>query len=223
MSKYINIHTHQHNANPESNIQLMNVMLHEPKSYPNELISLGWHPWFIKNHSLDEIEQELATKFLEKNVIAIGECGLDRAIESDFALQIQAFKIHLHFSKKNQKPLIIHCVKAYSDLLSVLKSEKYTGNLIIHDFKGNQHQVKELQKFNTWFSFGKSLFVQNSKQVEIIKSMPLSSIFLETDESKYPIEKIYLRAAEILSIEVNDLKLKLEENFKVVFGNELVR
>lgn len=184
--------------------------------------SVGLHPWYVNEMNLKNLKFE---SFKDKrNFFAVGECGLDRHRKHNFTLQKEAFVVQLKFASENNLPLIVHCVRAYSDLLMILKSEKFKGILICHDFRGNIHEYNKLSAYNCWFSFGKSLFNASDKLLDVFRNIPLTSIFLETDDSEIPIEKIYLRAAELRSLEPDLLKQRLEMNFYAVFGyGKLVR
>jgi TatD DNase family protein len=219
MSPFIDIHTHQTIYPSDNLIAIQNRLLHENNITTGKQISVGWHPWNLNDYSPEEMKTILYLESLQKNVIAIGECGLDRSCKTDFRLQLKIFREHIVVANKSSKPLIIHCVRAYSDLLEILKNENYHGNMILHDYRGNLQQTKELQTFNCWFSFGKSIINPIDKLRSVFQSIPLSRIFLETDNTNHSIEEIYQQASKIRSIDIEEFKQKIEENFHYCFGN----
>lgn len=221
MPKFIDIHTHStHQQNDETFI-IKNIILPDQHVVSNQFCTVGWHPWFIGQYSLTEIEKRIEQETILPKIIAIGECGIDRAIEVPIEIQRKVFEIHLHQAKKLKKPLIIHAVRAYSDILEILKKHQFELPVIFHDYYGNEQQTNQLLKFNSYFSFGQSI-LKPSFKIEKLKSIPLNNLFFETDESKISIQKIYLRAAELLDIPVIELKDRIVNNFKEVFGNGLV-
>ena len=78
--------------------------------------------------------------------IAIGECGVDRAIETSIELQQTIFEQQIELAEQVQKPLIIHCVKAFDILLFLKKKYKITVPIIVHGYKNKPEQLKQLDK-----------------------------------------------------------------------------
>lgn len=222
MTKYIDVHTHK--SNKDSTVfAIKNTLLHKQIIQNNGYFSAGWHPWYLKDYSLPSITQSLETVQQYSHVIAIGECGLDRAITNNMDHQIDVFNQHIIKAKELEKPLIIHCVKAYSDMLQILKACQPTVPLIFHDFRGNQHIIDQLERFNSFFSFGQSLFSDNPKLIKTFQAIPTSKLFLETDESVHSIQKIYLRASILKGISEEELIAIIKNNFSEVFGDGLVK
>lgn len=217
--KFVDTHTH-HLTESKEIILIKNY-------YPKDAIasdtffSIGIHPWYI---DLNTIETEF--KLLEKhiknaNCIAIGECGLDRAIKFEYQHQKDVFIKQLNLAEKYKKPAIIHSVKAYQDVINIIKSEKITIPIIFHGFSKNQHIHSMCLKIPTfYFSFGKSLLNSITTQKNLLAT-PLNRIFLETDDSHISIEEIYYKAALIKNIAVDSLKKQLFLNFQNVFKVDL--
>ena len=197
-------------------------MLPNQKVPETGVYSAGWHPWFITNYSLSEIEMVVKATAQSPRVIAIGECGLDRAIKTPIELQLKVFNLHLALASEVQKPVIVHAVRSYSDMLQALKKRQFKQALIFHDFRGNAQQMNQLLKFNSYFSFGEAL-LKDPKVMEKMIVVPPNRLFLETDESKLSIEKIYLSAASVLSTSMEELSRQIVDNFRTIFGDGLVK
>jgi TatD DNase family protein len=223
MIPYINIHTHKIDERNKNIIAIKNIELHKPESI-NNLCSAGWHPWYLNNYTHSEIEERLNTYALYDKIIAIGECGIDRHIDTDIEKQKQIFELHIQCALKYNKPLIIHCVKAYSDMLGIF-NRKQIPAAIFHAYNGNLQQSIEFLKYqNVYFSFGQAILnTQNTKIQDTLKNIPSDRLFFETDNSDKTIENIYIRAAEIKNISSNELKKQLTQNFSKVFTYELVK
>ncbi|MFA9389827.1 MAG: TatD family hydrolase [Prolixibacteraceae bacterium] len=219
---FIDIHTHHAQAFNSQQFSITNIILPQQSLPENVNCCIGWHPWYIEHFSASTIEQNLNQLGLLPQVLAIGECGIDRAIKTRIDWQQNVFDLHLVVAKNLNKPLIVHCVRGYSDVLYSLKRMNFQLPVIFHDYRGNIEQSRELLKFNSYFSFGKSI-ISELKVKSIVSEIPLSRIFFETDESSLSIEKIYLSAATVLKCSVEELSKQVLNNFKTIFGDELVK
>lgn len=215
MTDIIDIHTHFVVPNTR---QIVNRFVDD--NIPNEgMFSLGLHPWKIEPTNIANILKEIEEKIeLKKNIVAIGECGIDRAIMIPINIQKQVFKAHISLAEKYKRPLIIHCVKAYSDMLEVLKESKPALPWIFHGYNSNNIIARQLTDRGCYISFGKGLLT-SAKNQQVFKNLPLRNVFLETDESHEKIENIYKKAAELHHICIDNLKEQIYNNFIRVFGN----
>ena len=210
MHPYINIHTH-YTSDSEGVIEVVDRNLDVEA---NNESSYGLHPWGLLDAKNDLILLE--KKIKESNCIAIGECGLDR-VKSDVTLSVQedVFIKQLELAKQVNKPVIIHCVKAFDRLMPIIK--KYGANIsvIIHGFNNNIEILKRVRNDNVKFSFGKALFKEGSNAQKCIKQLYLHEFFLETDnEVSLSIEEVYLKASSLLGIELEVLKEEMYKNYK---------
>lgn len=209
---FIDIHTHKNIS--DTNVSILNT-------YPNStnfdtLFSIGIHPWYIKEENTDTELSFIAQQLQHKNCIALGECGLDKLSETDYKLQLKVFKAQILLSEEYQKPLIIHCVKSFQEVLLLKKDIKPQQPWIIHGFNKNSQVAVSLIKNNCFVSFGKSL-LQNEKLQDAFKEISLENIFLETDDSEIAIETIYKKAAEIKNVTIKEIKKNIHQNFNKIF------
>lgn len=223
MHRHIDIHTHKETSKKQFILEVRSISLHQQRVPQTGIVSVGWHPWFIEKSSKDQIEASLRECVMKKQVIAIGECGIDRVIKYPIEQQISIFELHIKLAMENNKPLIIHSVKAYADVLHSLKKLQFKLPVIFHGYSGNQQQTKELLKLNSYFSFGSNLTHDNKKITDTFSFIPFDRIFLETDESSLSIEKIYLRAAMLRNVSLQELSEQINLNFYTVFGDGLVK
>lgn len=216
--QYIDFHTHQTKQN--RNIQIRNIFAQNLRhSTPEFLFSAGLHPWHIGKVNPGECFIAMESSAMQVNMLAIGECGLDRSISTDFALQEKYFFEQIKIAEEHCKPLIIHCVRAYSDLLRIKKEMKSDIPWIIHGYRANLETTLNLLSRGFYFSVGEKLLKDVAKQ-DILKTIPLERLFLETDDSEIPIQKIYLFAAQILKIDEELLAEAIHNNFKTLFGDD---
>ena len=134
MIDFIDIHTHRLEKD-ENTFSILNISLPCNEIPEKIYISTGWHPWFIDLFDLHQIKNSLEKVAWRRNVLALGECGFDRSIKIPVEKQSDVFRVHLTVAKMVGKPLIIHCVRAYSDLLETLKKEKFNGKICVAQFQ----------------------------------------------------------------------------------------
>jgi TatD DNase family protein len=186
--------------------------------------SLGIHPWELLAPFDEDLYkkrfQQLKQK-LNASVLAVGECGLDRrrGFIAEIETQIKVLEWHMDWAIELKKPIVIHCVKAHSDLLKLLKAKKYKGKVLLHDYAGNVETAQEFLAYDCYFSFGQRLF-KNSKAAEVLRFLPLEKLFLETDDQEeFGIEALYQRAQLLLGIDQESLEKRLEKNLIEFFSN----
>jgi TatD DNase family protein len=214
---FINIHTHHAPVKGERAIQ--NKYTHFESLTVSDFYSVGLHPWHINTDWRTQLT--IVTKFCtQQNVVAIGETGLDKVCKTDWQWQEKVFVAQIQLANQLQKPLIIHCVRAWDEVFSLLKNEKVAVPVIFHGFNKNSHLAKRITDGGYYLSFGKAL--QQTIIQEVLKTIPLNRFFLETDDAGIEIARVYNLAAHALSIEVNALSLQLQQNAVIVFGNTFV-
>ncbi len=183
-----------------------------------EMFSVGIHPWDL--NSLEDLEH-FKIKFNQKknqlpqNFLAVGECGLDRRRVGivNIAFQLEVLKWHLLWALEIQRPIIIHCVRAESDILQLLKELNYQGIILFHDFAGNEQILKNLLKFKSYFSYGPGLLKDSCQKQLSLKSTPLDRLFFETDDqADISIEQIYQKGSSILNLNPLELEKQIQLN-----------
>ncbi len=201
--KYFDVHTHL----PKKNA-LLNCFPN--KEMPVQNFSVGIHPWYLYNLTIQK--QQLVHKVLDKNCLAIGECGLDRACHSPIDIQISVFDFQLHLAKTLQKPLIIHCVKAFDLLIPKIKT--ISVPVIIHGFNQSEQIMKQLLEIeHVFLSFGKSLLHKSSNAQNALLKTPIHRFFLETDNQELiSIDNVYSKASELLHLNIETLCGEIEKN-----------
>jgi TatD DNase family protein len=210
---FIDIHTH--NLLPSKNTS--SIFNCYPSSILQiDLFSIGIHPWFLNNDTVETELDIIEKKILEKNCLAIGECGLDKLIDVDFDLQIKVFKNQIALSEKYQKPLIIHCVKAYQEIIALKKELKPKQIWILHGFHKNEQIAKQLMQNEIKISIGAAL-LKSKKLQSLVSKIDLAFLFLETDNAAISIQEIYEKVATLKSVSIQEIQHKIYSNFNNVF------
>lgn len=216
--KYFNLHTHKFTDNPEI-VELVN-------QYPWDFdatiptYSIGIHPWYMDENRLENDLKVIEEKLQLKQCIALGECGLDKRIEVPVDLQIQVFEKQIALAEKHQKPLVLHLVAAFDELIEIKKRLKISVPIIIHGFSKNQQVAKQLIDNGFYLSFGKYL-LRNPELESVFKSVPNDRFFLETDTIEESLEDVYKLASKYKSIPTEDVIEIVNSNFKTVFKSTI--
>lgn len=182
-------------------------------SYP---FSIGIHPWYINQQQIKQELEIVERKLQLPNCFAVGECGLDKLVEIPFELQLEVFKKQIQFSESYQKPLMIHCVKAFNEIIQLKKEIKPKQKWIIHGFEKNKTIAQSLVKNDMYLSFGAKI-INNLSLQEVLVETPLSKLFLETDDSAIEIAKIYEKVAAIKMMTLTELQQQIKTNFTNIF------
>ncbi len=210
---YVDIHTHIKKSAPEEVLAVNNVMAGEGLSQSVSVYnSLGIHPWQLLSMKAKEIEKRFIKDLFIPGLVALGEAGIDRAIAVPLELQTQIFDLQADLAVELHLPLIIHAVRSYADLIHIKKRFHKASSWIVHGFAGNKQTAEQLLAHDILLSFGPSMLNEGHKSSEVISQVPISCIFLETDDSGVDISLVYNRAAQLLRLEVMELKQKILAN-----------
>lgn len=178
---------------------------------------------------LEEFEKLIA----HPKVVGVGECGLDFfRIEGDkenyIERQTRAFESQIDLAVKYDKPLMIHCRNAYSEVLQILSEkkkiygEKLRGNF--HFFSGTMEEAAQILELSFNFSFtGVITFAK--QYTDLVRFAPLDRIFSETDcpyvtpephrgqrnEPAY-VSEVVKKIAEIKGLEIEETREQLLKN-----------
>ena len=197
-----------HHHNRENTYGIYNL---EPKEIVIEKkFSVGIHPKDI-DENWEENFEKIKEISLLPNCVAIGECGLDGLISVNENLQKEVFEKHILWANQIKKPVIIHCVKRFSEIIPFQKIAEIP--LVIHGFNKKKTIADEMLRHGFYLSFGKSVLHSLSLQ-SILKEFPLEKMFLETDDANFNIEELYQKTAEIKGISIENLHNKILKNLE---------
>ena len=215
MTKFINLHTHKF-SNLSDVIDVVNQYPWEfDASIPN--YSIGIHPWYIDENRLESDLEIIKEKLQFNECLALGECGLDKRIEIPLDLQISVFKKQLEIVKQTKKPIVLHCVAAYDEVIAIKREMKIENPMIIHGFSKNEQVAKSLLNNGFYLSFGKYL-LRNPDLEKVFTFAPENQVLLETDTIEESIYQVYEKAASIKGISVEEMKTIVFTNFSRIFS-----
>lgn len=224
-------------VNVGDNIESSKKSVELSKEYNQIYATVGIHPCDTKGdieQDISEIENMIVSKTNESKIVAIGEIGLDYHYEdTDKQSQKEYFLKQIELAKKYNLPVVIHSRDAAQDMYDIIKEEKdMNGRLLFHCFQPNEQIADLIIKRGYMIAVGGNItYKRTQSNIDIIKSIPLEQIVVETDcpylspepnrgkrnDSRniyYVIDKL----AEIKDMEPNKLAKILYENSMKFFG-----
>lgn len=213
----LDIHTHHPLPQPEGIVSLSVAPgpLSETEaekivdSNPQQLFSVGLHPWHTEANMPDDAADFLYRLALRPNVAAVGECGLDTLKGAPMFRQMNLFRMQIELSERVAKPLIIHDVKAHDIVLGLRRDLRPRQPWVIHGFRAKPTVAAMFANAGCYLSFGQHFNSESLKKVEI------SRILAETDESLLPISDIISLLEQARG---ESLREKIAENTLSVIG-----
>lgn len=140
----------------------------------------GFHPENLENASLNDLEviEKLAK---HEKCVAIGEIGLDyHWMSSSKEVQKEFFVSQIEIAKKLNLPVIVHDREAHGDTLEILKQTKPAG--VVHCFSGSAEMAREIIKLGMYIGLNGVVTFKNArKSLDVVKTIPLEKLVLETD------------------------------------------
>lgn len=197
---------HHHHSHQSFGIYNLNL----GSNPPDYFYSIGLHPQDIDINNLNQ-QFDWIKNNITKNCFAIGECGLDGLVSTEPEIQNKVFKHQIEIANEFKKPIIIHCVRKFSEIISFKKYAQQ--KMIIHGFNKKQSIANDLLKNNFYLSFGKAVLYNLSLQ-NVLKTTPLNKIFLETDNESFNIEELYRKVSELKGISLEQLNHQILENLE---------
>lgn len=216
---FIDVHTHERqSANDVFAVDsIIAGQNRKPVAKAKTVYSTGAHPWFLTEDNKNKLIDEVWRVSVENNVVAIGETGFDRRKGASLSLQRESFEEHVRIAEELDKPLVIHCVRGWADLLGSHKRLKPKVPWIIHGFRGNYKLAEQLMDkgmfLSIWYSWAASPFSGDF----LLRHLPLERLFLETDGADVDIAAIYLKVADDYGISIEELKAGIYNNFMRCF------
>jgi TatD DNase family protein len=209
------VHSH-HKPQSINEISIRNAYHFNPSHLSiNQFFSIGIHPWYVSKFELKKIPSIINPLIKNSSVIAIGEIGMDK-LKPEFELQKASFLVQTEIALAAQLPIIVHCVKAYPEILSLLKN--YQGKVILHNYYTSEAITEAFLKLpNVYFSLGKRFRLASGLNQKYVQAIPANRLFVETDQTREPVSIAYEEISDILQIDRLTFANLVESNFKQVF------
>ena len=118
--------------------------------------SVGIHPWQASEASPADWER-LKEAVRHPSVLAVGEAGLDKRTSVPLELQKEVFVRQVLLSETVCKPLVIHCVKAFNELVEMKRKYRPSVPWVVHGFRNNLHIARTLMQEGHLFLAGRKI------------------------------------------------------------------
>lgn len=175
--------------------------------------SFGIHPWDADKEDADSYAR-FVTKYEHTFRAAelVGECGLDKACAATWERQMQLFEWQLRLAEEMGKPVVVHCVRAFNELVALRRQYKRLA-MAVHGFVGSSEMADQLAREGIVLSFGAAILdPRRTKVRETLAQLP-HPFLLETDTSDCGIEAVYQTAAEIRTTTTSALANTIKKTY----------
>lgn len=167
----LDIHTHHPAPQPQA------VVSCSPADFApvdEQLYSVGIHPWDAAQATEADFKRlaELASR---RDVVAIGEAGIDLARDVPLFRQLLLFRRQFEISEAAGKPMIVHCVKGMDILAGLHRDLHPRQQWCIHGFRGKAATAQMLLRAGCYFSLGPGF------RCDTARAIPAERLLAETD------------------------------------------
>ena len=170
-------------------VQLFPDDLHgELPFIPNRFYSLGIHPCQVDDN-YEQFVERLRFFATHPLVVAIGEAGLDKLCSTNIDLQKVVLREIALLAEQVQKPLFIHCVRYWQEIIALHKTLHPSVPWMIHGFRGKPELTQSLLNQGFYLSYGTKF------NPDALRATPFDRLCIETDESAVAIETLYRKIA----------------------------
>jgi TatD DNase family protein len=212
---YLDFHTHKMRHDDRDDIVEI-VSVHPGKGHPHRFYTIGYHPWWIDQPLSTEQHQKLSVELVKPDCLALGEVGLDNLKGPPIGIQMDILRSQLPLAVAHNKPVIIHCVRAFDQLIQIKKEFPSIKRWCIHGY--GRHAILARQLVDQGFYLSLMPGLPEEKYAELLNNVPLERIFLETDSMPdCSIDQIYSSIAALINMEVSDLCRRMNENAQTFF------
>ena len=193
---------------------------------------VGLHPTSVD--ASWENEMLMVEKHLDREIVAIGEIGIDCYWSKEYLeQQKEVFRLQLEIAAKRDLPVIIHSRESTEIIINIIKDLRHLGvRGVFHAYSGSRETYRELERLGDWYiGIGGVLTYKKASIAETVKDIPLEKILLETDspyltpvpfrgkrnESSY-IPYIAQKLAELTGRDIQEIAATTTSNAQKLFN-----
>lgn len=198
--------------------------------------AFGIHPWNVNaltEEGLQQTVELISEKRQSKELIAIGEIGLDYKYATIWDKQLAVFNKMLRLAEKLDLPVIIHSRGTTAQIVDMLPSYNIK-KVLLHWFSNPISALSKVVENGYYITEGAPTVYSNGIR-EVVRKIPLTSLLTETDGPvrffKSPfdgkrttpafIPTVVKAIAEIKNVGVADAAEQIVKNFEEFFGIKL--
>jgi len=214
-AQYLDFHTHRmRNTDDPETMEI--VSLHPGKEHPHQYFTIGYHPWWIEAPITNTQQEQLSIRLSDFNCLALGEIGLDNLKGPEMKQQMAILRSQLPLAIEFDQPVIIHCVRAFDQLIKIKKEFPEIDRWCIHGY--GRHAILAKQLIDQGFYLSLMPGLPRSKYAELFQNLPIDRLFLETDSMpNISIKQVYSEMSELLSMKESDLCNQMNDNAQNFF------
>lgn len=195
---------------------------------PEVIAFLGIHPWW-SDTATGGWEERLA-HLLQQTPAGVGETGLDKQCHVDFSKQEKVFCAQLELASTLQRPLVIHCVKAWGRALELLEARRKSATLppmMVHSFSGSVETLRRLIQLDCYLSFSCRV-ITNDRLHPCLRETPLDRLLLESDAPAHnnqpcqepaDIVTLYQQVSRLRGMDIEELIQQIWKNGEIFAHN----
>ena len=186
---------------------------------PGVFFSAGIHPRDALKYAPADFESLWDSPYC----LAVGECGLDRTAEPPLPRQTAVFEAQAEQAVRRGKPLVIHCVRCFPELLRLKANLVGADSVawVLHGFRGAKRKAFELLDAGFALSFGAGL-LRDAGNMDYFAEIPLDRILIETDESPEQFPPILAEASAMHLLPPSEFAEAVRSNFRRIFRHDPV-
>ena len=170
---------------PNIDCSTIKPLLDTVARYPDYCFPMiGLHPTSVNSGFREELKAMKEMLVQSHPFVAIGEVGMDLYWDRTFINeQVEAFETQIQWSAEYQLPLVIHSRDSFEEVYQVIKrNEDKNLKGIFHSFTGTKEEAERLLQFDGFYlGINGVVTFKKSTLPEVLKSVPLERLVLETD------------------------------------------
>lgn len=212
---YLDFHTHSRRQLDRADVvEIISIHLGQEKDA--RYFTVGLHPWWTPEPVTPEQRAELTRQLSSPGCLAMGEMGLDNLKGPVITLQMEVLREQLTVAQDLGKPVIIHCVRAFDQLIRIKKEYPGIQKWCIHGYGRHVTLARQLIDQGFYLSLMPS---PASKYQDWWAVLPHDRLFLETDSMpQASIAEVYEQVSDVANLELNALKRQMNQNARDFFG-----
>lgn len=212
------------------------------RAHPRVHPAFGVHPWYVDRQEPDWLAR-LEAMLRAFPAAPVGEVGLDHVIETPSRqAQDDCFRAQLRLAVRLERPVVIHCRKAWGALVEQLDAAgPLPRGFVVHSFSGAADMIEPLIRRGGYISFSGTLTRSHNRRAHRnVPCVPPDRLLMETDapdlapcvpagapapgwaqsgiNEPAALPRVAAKAAELLGVTVGDVVRRTTENAQRLFG-----
>lgn len=157
------------------------------RTHPILAPAAGLHPWWADGFGDDSLGQLDRLLAANSDLVAVGECGLDRKNGPAMDQQQPVFDAQIRLAARHDRPLLIHSVGTHDTVLSLLRGTGFTAPFLMHGFSGSREQAEALIRRGGFIGVSGIITHPRARRARrVMAQLPLEALVLETDAPGLP-------------------------------------